>query len=312
MLEWVFAYQRKPTNLTEAIVLSVEKKHDKVTEYLLLHAAIVAPVIVTATTRPLVIMDTKINMGLAGCAAKRNSVLLCDVALDSAKALKDLEAGIVSLDEINYQNDLNWTALMLVCIQVPNIKLARKLLDLGAKVNLVEKVGGYSALQIACRFARDGKIATMLLNHSETDVNIQTHARDTPLHWALYTSNSTSSTEIVEMLLKHPKIDVNVRNKLGNTPLIDAIEGKASKKVMEMLLQMSNIDINVQNEKGDTALMLLLNREMNSGDKEIAKLLLNDNRTGVQVPNHLHQTPIMKMIGKISPRKALIVLLEIL
>ena len=141
---------------------------------------------------------------------------------DFDTALKDLNNGLVSLEEINYV-DSNMNSLMRLCVffsesmEITNILVEKILQRPGVDVNYVTS-GGYSALSYAC-FNNSEKKVQMLLDHPDINVNIINSYGQTLLMDLINTSSYSKLKNIVKMLLKHPKIDLNIKSKTGMTAM---------------------------------------------------------------------------------------------
>ena len=158
------------------------------------------------------IMDTSIPLIPYALPFGGQSALMVTLKQNPVQALKDLESGEVSLEEINHQNSGKWTALMYVCRNSCKISnsavLIQKLLDLGANVNL-KMADDFTALILTCSSSNtDDKAAEILLKHPGIEVNHFTSSGyDTALTFACH----NGFTKRVEMLMKHPKIDIKIK-----------------------------------------------------------------------------------------------------
>ena len=137
--------------------------------------------------------------------------MLKDLVENPKKAFVDLNAGVVSIEEINYSS-AGWTALMYLCRNAKTgtmeYELIQKLLDMGADPNILG-LAGSTALMMACLNLEDG------------------------------------AEKIVELLLKHPKIDVNQKDYDGHSAVRLAVDySSKNKKMRDMLMKDARINMN--------------------------------------------------------------------
>jgi len=222
LFAWVFE-QGKPTNIEECLALAIDKNSKEMVEML------VAKIITTKTTkqqtyRPIIIInDEVLDMGVY--KSIKNTLLMKTLIKNPVKFLDDLNRGEVSLEEINYQNDLGWTVLQYLCFHsfnYPNADvLVQKLLDLGADAN-IRNTHWDSPLMLICvscltstaeknddKYDKCEKIVETLLKHPKTDVNIKDHSNCTPLMKLCKYAKTDLNKKILKMLLDHPQIDIN-------------------------------------------------------------------------------------------------------
>jgi hypothetical protein len=264
MLPWIFE-NGKPTNVEECLKIAISNNQTAQITILAQHLTpkpVIKPDAEEDTKKsiqyPLVIVDHKINMSSNKKDTGKNSVFMMTVHMHPEKALRELEAGLISLEEINYQNEAGWTVLMYVARNASKIAKAelivQKLLDLGADVNL-KNTRGSTVLTLTANYTSDStdkvfeillqvptlninhlvpnggtaliyasqysttKTVELLLKHSQIDVNFQTDNGDTALIMACLHCLTTSSISTVKMLLNHPKIDIHLKNKAGKSAI---------------------------------------------------------------------------------------------
>ncbi len=229
--------------------------------------------------RPLIIHKVQKDMATNWChRVNNNSTLMLTVIDDPAQAERDLDSGIVSLEEINYRNNSNFTVLLYLSINAckieNSISLIQKLIVLGADVNLCNNSGS-TPLMYACRHSNEDskpEVVDILLAHPKIDVNIKNDGEGmNAFEYACSYVSTTSSIETVKKLLQHPQIDVNVRDMIldrktgkffGQTVLMRVSFHSANPlklEIMKLLLAREDIDINATcNTIGVTALGYLL------------------------------------------------------
>ena len=211
-------------------------------------------------TRPLIV-DNGIDMSPYAKNVTGNSQFMIDLCKNPEKALKDLNDGIISKEEINHQNNEKWSPLHYVCRNAKSIIFSDKIIDIFFKndidVNLQNK-NGSTALMLASKFSNTDsteKTVKMLLKNKDINVNLQNNDGNTALMLASKYSNTTSTDKTVELLLKHPKINVNLQNKYGRTALKHAtkyFDTNSTKKTVEILQKYINLqrfDENIKQKK---------------------------------------------------------------
>ena len=223
--------QSTPTNYDECLVLATEKGQTDIIFFLMQKMAPPVSIPIQAGVpvlpRKLVILDEPLDMSPMSPLITENSALMATMVKNPAKALKDLESGVVSLEEINHRNVRHWTVLLYVIRNAKSIRQAeeivQKLIDLGANVN------------------------------DNTYVPA--------IYYALRYSRTESTEKMVEILLKHPKINLNlVAPVSGQTPLIEMISHpreQISFKSLELLLKDPRLNLNAKNIHGKTVLMYI-------------------------------------------------------
>ena len=181
-------------------------------------------------------------------------------------------------DEINYQNEKGWTALMMACRNSNNYsnnEIVKLLLENGADPNLKD-YNGWTSLMSACRYSNtDSNIETVkLLLENGADPNLKNNNEWTALMLACRNSNTDSNTETVKLLLENGA-DPNLKDDDGRTALMLACRNSntdSTPETIKILLNQNNIDVNfTTNDTKYNALMLLC--QYNPNQHEIAKLL---------------------------------------
>jgi ankyrin repeat protein len=123
--------------------------------------------------------------------------------------------------EIDFTNDLGWTALMISSQNSRNNEqLVQQIINAGANLNKQNKEGS-TALIIACRvsdYQSSEKTVEMLIN-AGADLNIQNRYLCTALNVTCYNYLDKSSERTAEILIK-AKADTTIRDYNGYTPLM--------------------------------------------------------------------------------------------
>ncbi|BCS82696.1 putative ankyrin repeat protein [Cotonvirus japonicus] len=132
-----------------------------------------------------------------------------------------------NLTNINHQNSLGWTALMIACgnTKIPNIKLIKLLLENGADTNIQNNIGNnsvmvtfnYSSKNKRQNYRDNSTIIKLLIDYG-ANVNLMNNHNSTALIMASRYSKFNKNYEIVKLLLKH-NADPNIVNKNGGTAL---------------------------------------------------------------------------------------------
>ncbi|MBU0674320.1 MAG: ankyrin repeat domain-containing protein, partial [Proteobacteria bacterium] len=108
-------------------------------------------------------------------------------------------------NELSSSSSSKWLPPLMVAAQLNDINIARLLIEKGADVNGVNRLG-----QTALHYAKTGEMTQLLLK-AGADVNVSSKWGETPLHWA-------KTGEIVKLLLE-AGAELNGLTKLGETPL---------------------------------------------------------------------------------------------
>ena len=185
-----------------------------------------------------------------GCLKTANRLLL----------LKEIEVNVLD----KYQK----SALMYLCgsnfDDIKWIKIAEKLLNHKAKVNLQDEAGR-SALMIASEGGWPERVAILLKNGAQVDM-VESQSRQS----ALMIACKQGHADTAKLLLKRGA-QVDLKDYEGKTALI-----LASKDYLIQLLLKNKAQIDMQDNLGQTALMIACK----NGDNESAKLLIH---SGAQV-----------------------------
>jgi len=286
LLPWIFA-QGRPTNVNECLLIAIEKDYKEMV------TTLVAKITTPVSKRPLMIKHSGLlKMSKSTTHTTLNSELMATLHEKPEQALADLNAGIISIEEINYQNGSGWTVLMYLCrnaSQIPNSELIiQKLLDLGADINL-DSDKGTTALMLAAHNTKEesnDKILEILLKHPKILVNKINKCKRTALDMACGGFNKTVSEKTVEMLLAHPEIDVNLMNPLRRS-CMHSIE-----KIVEMFLKHPKIDVN-QPRGGGTVLIEACGESKNHASEKVVELLLNHPAIDVNAADNFGVTALI-------------------
>jgi len=253
------------------------------TEQLEAHTEFNATDKISTGKRKLEIHDIKLNMSVYTKNIGLNSTLMITIHKNIKVVYQELQSGIISLEEINYQNEAGWTVFMYLAANsstYARTMIIPKLLALGANVNLKNNKDS-TALMYACRYS--GKtssepIVRLLLDNPNIDVNIIDNETMTALLYAC-TYLDTSTYNTIKMLLVHSNIDVNIQDKDGRNALMilckikmskDSINDvKEIKEIIELLLNNVHLNINHTDCEGNTALHYLFQNY----DKECIEVL---------------------------------------
>jgi ankyrin repeat protein len=168
--------------------------------------------------------------------------------------------------DVNQQDKNGNTALMLASERGHKEIVQMLLQDENIKINLQDRLGGWSALMLASSRGHK-EIVQMLLQDKNIEINLQDYYGET----ALMLASDHGHKEIVEMLLQDKNIQINQHYDFGLTPLMWASRN-GLKEIVEMLLQDKNIQINQQNNDGYTALTWA----SRNGYKEIVAFLFQN------------------------------------
>lgn len=141
-------------------------------------------------------------------------------------------------------------------------KLIKRLIDLGADVNSVSRIGSYTPLHEAVISKNPNAVKILLKEGAINSINKKCKGGFTPLHLAVIESNSS----ITEELIKHGA-NIKMGEKQGNTPLHLAVIQR-DKKMVAFLLRYDDV-LTIKNNKGETPLDIARKKS----NKEIIKLL---------------------------------------
>lgn len=178
-------------------------------------------------------------------------------------------------DDINHQNDEQWSALMMSCKNPNNCsdnRIVQLLLENGADPNLKDIIG-YTALMRACIVSSNIEIIKLLLEYG-ADPNLKNNDGWTALMMACRFLDKYSSYETVKVLLEYGA-DPNLKNNNDHTALMIScryLYMDSDSEVIKLLLNLDNIDANIiTSDTKFNALMFLC--KYNTNQHEIALLL---------------------------------------
>ncbi|AGD92374.1 putative ankyrin repeat protein [Megavirus lba] len=160
------------------------------------------------------------------------------------------------MDEIHMRNKLQWTPLMIACInnkKCNNINIIKLLIKCGSDVN-AQNNNGTTPLMMASYYTNhyDKNIVQLLLEN-KADPNIQRNDSLTALIFVSYTNN----LNLIKLLLQNGA-DPNLQTNIGDTALMIVSKSNGNDnilEIMELLLQFG-ANPNIKNNFGDTALLL--------------------------------------------------------
>ncbi|MBR2208302.1 MAG: ankyrin repeat domain-containing protein [Synergistaceae bacterium] len=135
--------------------------------------------------------------------------------------LEGADANAVVVNE-----DYSRSALMLASIG-NNAEIVKTLIDFGANVNYKDNIG-WTALTLATSYGKNPKIVTTLLD-SGANVNVKDNDNDTVLINAVHYNDNI---EIIKLLLQSGA-DVNAKNDSGRTALDKAENEKVKNAIIE-------------------------------------------------------------------------------
>jgi len=216
LINALFSMPKKPTNLTECQVKAANRGDEAMVTFLQKFVDMQPP-----QKQKLCVNHLKLDMSNTVDNTSKNSTFMVTVYCHPEKALAELNAGLISLEEINHQNDSGWTVLHYLIKNHENkyaIELIQKLIDLGADVNLKTEDGGNTPLIMANK--NNDIIFDMLVKHPKIDVNLANLKGETVLIRAFY----WKKLDNVKKLLNHPTIDVKLANSYGETALMMACQ----------------------------------------------------------------------------------------
>jgi ankyrin repeat protein len=181
-------------------------------------------------------------------------------------------------DEINHQNEMEWTALMMACANsdtYSNNDIIELLLKNGADPNLKNNFN-WTALMLACDNSNNNsnnKTVKLLLKYG-ADPNLKDNDGWTALMISCSETNTHSNNETVKLLLKYGA-ELNLFDKAKNTALMIAcmhLDRGSDPETIKFLLEQDNIDVKIASSgKKYNALMILCKYKPNYYD--IAKIL---------------------------------------
>lgn len=271
-----------PTNIQECLFMAIEK--NQMDQVNFLTKKMVIPVVPLTKTRPVTYSSQTFNMTAQLISVGGNTQIFRDYIFDYPIAVSELDSGLISVEEIDKQNESGWNVLMYVALWYDEPRL-KELLTTGLNPNLTNKYG-QTALMIAveehCK--QNGRyrqsIVETLLKDPKVDVN-NVSGGYSALRYAVGTPS------MMEILLNHPKIDVNVPHVNGFTilHLVCNNMGTNSLKILEMLLKHPNIDVNLKTVDAGTPLMILCSQINISGVHSMIEMLLKHPKIDVTIVN---------------------------
>jgi ankyrin repeat protein len=141
----------------------------------------------------------------------------------------------------------------LVCPSELSLEVIKHILAQDA-ININQRYNGQTILHELCDHSKhDVKILSLLLTHSDMDINIKNFYGKTLLHSASESSNINA----VKILLDS-EANVNIQDCFQNTPLHIAID-KQNISIVQILLTHSTIDVDLKNCAGHTPFELAHN-----------------------------------------------------
>nr|WBF70808.1 putative ankyrin repeat protein [Megavirus caiporensis] len=169
------------------------------------------------------------------------------------------------MDEIHVRNKLQWTPLMIACInkkKCDNIGIIKLLIKCGADVN-AQNNNGTTPLMMASYYTKHyDKNVVQLLLENKADPNIQRNDGLTALIYAStptnYYNKFVNKLDLIKLLLQY-EADPNI-HKIGNsTALIIICNNYKDDNILEMmeLLLHFGANPNIKNNFGNTALILV-------------------------------------------------------
>lgn len=190
-------------------------------------------------------------------------------------------------------------------------KQLQKINDVNKKYNTPIRVNQSLLFEKGCTILMEAVVRAnqglvkMLLEHNDTEPNIEDKHGNTALTYAMIELAETLKTrgsrfttsvlqrqntliEIVEMLLKNSKVDVNHIDGKGDPVLISAINLGISWEVIKELVDLEKLNVNAVNSNGDTALIICMrdydNYPSTNRDKMYtARILVDRNDINVDV-----------------------------
>ncbi|ANB50573.1 putative ankyrin repeat protein [Powai lake megavirus] len=164
------------------------------------------------------------------------------------------------MDEIHVRNKLQWTPLMIACInnkKCNNFNIIKLLIKYGSDVN-AQNNNGTTPLMMASYYTNhyDKNIVQLLLEN-KADPNIQRNDRLTALIFVSYTNN----LNLIKLLLQNGA-NPNLRTNNGNTILTILLEHNNNDnddnilETIDLLLN-NGANPNIKNNFGNTALTLV-------------------------------------------------------
>lgn len=228
------------------------------------------------------------NEKCAGWTLLMKLVLMVHEYPDAIPIIKKL---VVCYDTVNMKNNLNHTALSIICknnTNDKNLDMIKLLIENNADVNHKDN-DGKTVLHSSC--VRPDCLNTVkTLINSKAKLNSQDKFGFTPLMRAVENSQSDSNINIIQLLINSGS-NVNIKNISNETNLLYISRYYNNNYETMKLILNSKPDLSVTDNGGNTALML---------SRQIAPIkLLLDVNCDIDVKNKLGQTFLMLFIIKI-------------
>lgn len=165
-------------------------------------------------------------------------------------------------------------------ISLNNIELCKKLISLGADLNLCDEENGTTALHWALIMGCYG--AFKLLLEAGANPNIKNKLDDSPIHFAV----DKALNEVIAWLIE-VGADINMTDKFGDTPLIRA-SLKGYIEIIRLLLK-HGAKTDIINKDGETALYYAL---QSSSALDEAAILLIHSSENINIKTVDGETPL--------------------
>ncbi|AVL94346.1 putative ankyrin repeat protein [Megavirus vitis] len=195
-------------------------------------------------------------------------------------------------NDVDSQNELGWTALMVACENCTTTKyktVIKLLLECGANINIQNNKGETALMLLVSNYFENNIDVVKLLLDNGANVNFKTSDKWTALMLASRCSNIPSSTDIIKLLLEYGA-DVNLCNNKGWSALMLVSKYSENNVNIVQLLLDNGANINLCNNKKWTSLMLV--SKYSGNNINIVKLLL-DNGANVNLCNDGGWTALM-------------------
>jgi cytohesin len=192
----------------------------------------------------------------------------------------------------NIKNFIGQTPLIKLSMpaQVNLIPCAKLLLEHPLTDPNIVNESGYSALH------NSNKVLFLieLLNHPQTNHNLQNKKGETPFFSACSRINSKNNLDAIKIMLSHPKINPNISNHDGVSPLFHRMFGaKVNLEIVKILLNKStSIDVNFQNTESKTCALSLLMEKNGEENLKFIELLLEHPGLDINSQNIEGMTPL--------------------
>lgn len=129
-----------------------------------------------------------------------------------------------------------------ICARMNSVNVCKYLMTIGADVNELNSIDGYTALHVAC-VQRNVEIVKLLCGDKKIQINTINFGNNTALHVAC---SVPKNIQIVKILLAHVStIDVNLVNRAGETAFIIACERHDHDIVKHLLAEKIKLNLNI-------------------------------------------------------------------